>query len=183
MFQIRSLVYTPPGGCLAPFPCLVAGDWQGPGCENLSVYHSALNCVTSHFSPAPATTSSKAARDLAIPDLLRVLNGNSTWNVLSYERPIFLPHFLPPTLGWSQDERMRIKELLIPKTSREKIRAVLRSVWRIILALCTVITPIQRTNVGVTRKSTERHPPLAYCLLKTQQPTEGRSLLTWPISN
>lgn len=85
---------------------------------------------------------------------------------------------------------MWIKPLFIPKSSREKIQAVLRTREiadiQKVLALCldnhaydelfwafyTIITPIQRMNADVTKKWIERHPPLVYCLLKTQPPTE-----------
>lgn len=95
-------------------------------------------------------------------------------------------------VDWSEDDRMWIKQLFIPKASREKIQAVLRNKdikdVEKVLALClnnhaydelfwafyTIITPIQRMNVDVTRNWIERHPPLVYCLLKTQPPTEDR---------
>jgi len=85
---------------------------------------------------------------------------------------------------------MWMKELFIPKASQEKVQAVLqkKEVKNVekVLAICldnhaydelfwafyTIITPIQRMNVDVTRKWIERHPPLVYCLLKTQPPTE-----------
>lgn len=85
-----------------------------------------------------------------------------------------------------------MKELFIPKASREKIQAALRNkglgdVERV-LALCldnhaydelfwafyTIITPIQRMDVDVTKEWIEKHPPLVYCLLKTQPPTDTR---------
>ena len=85
---------------------------------------------------------------------------------------------------------MWMKELFIPKASREKIQTVLQNkdvkdVERV-LALCldnhaydelfwafyTIITPIQRMDAEVTKEWIERHPPLVYCLLKTQPPTE-----------
>jgi hypothetical protein len=51
-------------------------------------------------------------------------------------------------------------------------------------AFYTIITPIQRMDVDVTKEWIERHPPLVYCLLKTQPPTEDAScLLTWSISS
>jgi len=93
-------------------------------------------------------------------------------------------------VDWSTDEREWMKELFIPKASREKIQAVLRNkdvrdVERV-LALCldnhaydelfwafyTIITPIQRMDVDVTKEWIEKHPPLVYCLLKTQPPTD-----------
>jgi len=85
---------------------------------------------------------------------------------------------------------MWMKELFIPKASREKIQAVLQNKGvadvEKVLALCldnhaydelfwafyTIIAPIQRMNVEVTKDWVERHPPLVYCLLKTQPPTE-----------
>ena len=85
-----------------------------------------------------------------------------------------------------------MKELFIPKASQEKIQTVLqdRDIADVekVLALCldnhaydellltfyTTITPIQRMNVGVTKKWIERHPPLVYCLLKAQPPTMDR---------
>ena len=85
---------------------------------------------------------------------------------------------------------MWMKELFIPKASREKIQAVLQNkdvadVERV-LELClnnhaydelfwafyTIIAPIQRMKVDVTKDWVEKHPPLVYCLLKTQPPTE-----------
>jgi len=83
-----------------------------------------------------------------------------------------------------------MKELFIPKSSREKFQGILRDrpvedVDRV-LTLCldnhahdelfwafyTIINPIQRMRVDITKKWIERHPPLVYCLLKTQPPTE-----------
>lgn len=82
-----------------------------------------------------------------------------------------------------------MKKLFIPKSSREKIQTVLRTKdiadVQKVLALCLdnhaydelfwafyiIITPIQRMSVEVTKKWIERHPPLVYCLLKTQPPT------------
>ena len=87
---------------------------------------------------------------------------------------------------------MWMKELFIPKSSREKIQAALQTkeVTDVekVLALCldnhaydelfwafyTIIAPIQRMDVDVTKYWIERHPPLVYCLLKTQPPTEDR---------
>jgi len=93
-------------------------------------------------------------------------------------------------VDWSEDDRMWIKELFIPKASQEKVQVVLqkkevKDVEKV-LAICldnraydelfwtfyTIITPIQRMNVDMTGKWIERHPPLVYCLLKTQPPTE-----------
>ena len=87
---------------------------------------------------------------------------------------------------------MWMKELFIPRSSQEKIEAVLQAkgiadVQRF-LELCldnhaydelfwafyTIITPIQRMDVDVTKEWIERHPPLVYCLLKTEPPTEDR---------
>ena len=87
---------------------------------------------------------------------------------------------------------MWMKELFIPRSSQEKIEAVLQAkgiadVQRL-LELCldnhaydelfwafyTIITPIQRMDVDVTKEWIERHPPLVYCLLKTEPPTEDR---------
>jgi hypothetical protein len=103
---------------------------------------------------------------------------------------------LPYTLNrledvdWSQEGRMWMKELFIPKASREKIQGVLRDkdIAEVdkVLTICldnhaydelfwafhTIITPIQRMNVDVTKEWVEKHPPLVYCLLKTQPPTE-----------
>lgn len=85
---------------------------------------------------------------------------------------------------------MWMKDLFIPKSSREKIQATLRTrdIADIekVLTLCldnhaldelfwafyTIITPIQRMQVEATKKWIEMHPPLVYCLLKTQPPTE-----------
>ena len=87
---------------------------------------------------------------------------------------------------------MWMKELFIPRSSQEKIEAVLQAKgiadvqW--FLELCldnhaydelfwafyTIITPIQRMDVDVTKEWIERHPPLVYCLLKTEPPTEDR---------
>ena len=83
-----------------------------------------------------------------------------------------------------------MKDLFIPKSSKEKIQTVLRTKdiadAEKVLALCldnhaydelfwafyTIITPIERMSVEVTKKWIERHPPLVYCLLKSQPPTE-----------
>ena len=95
-------------------------------------------------------------------------------------------------VDWSEGDHMWMKDLFIPRASREKIQAVLRNkdVAEVekVLALClnnhaydelfwafyTIITPIQRLKVDVTEKWIERHPPLVYCLLKIQPPTEDR---------
>jgi len=93
-------------------------------------------------------------------------------------------------IDWSIDDRMWMKDLFIPKATQEKFQAALlnkeiRDVERV-LALClnnhaydelfwafyTIITPIQRMEVEATREWIEKHPPLVYCLLKTQPPTE-----------
>ena len=105
---------------------------------------------------------------------------------------------LPYTLNrledvdWSQEDRLWMKELFIPKASREKIQDVLQNKdiadIEKVLALCldnhaydelfwafyTIITPIQRMDADVTKRWIETHPPLVYCLLKTQPPTEDR---------
>lgn len=83
-----------------------------------------------------------------------------------------------------------MKKLFIPKASRDKIQAALRTRGiadvEKVLALCldnhaydelfwafyTIISPIERMSVEVTKKWIERHPPLVYCLLKTQPPTD-----------
>jgi len=95
-------------------------------------------------------------------------------------------------VNWSQEGRMWMKQLFVPRAPREKIQAVLlkKDVKEVdkVLALCldnhaydelfwafyTIITPIQRMDVDLTNKWIERHPPLVYCLLKTQPPTEDR---------
>ena len=95
-------------------------------------------------------------------------------------------------VDWSKEDRMWMKDLFIPRASREKIQGVLqkKDIKDIdkVLALCldnhaydelfwafyTIITPIQRMDVDVTKEWIERHPPLVYCLLKTQPPTEDR---------
>ena len=95
-------------------------------------------------------------------------------------------------VDWSQENRMWMKELFVPRAPREKIQAILlkKDVKEVdkVLALCldnhaydelfwafyTIITPIQRMDVDLTRKWVEMHPPLVYCLLKTQPPTEDR---------
>ena len=93
-------------------------------------------------------------------------------------------------VDWSLGDRAWMKELFNPKASREKIQGVLQNkdITDVdkVLALCldnhaydelfwafyTIITPIQRMSVDVTKKWIERHPPLVYCLLKTQPPTD-----------
>lgn len=83
-----------------------------------------------------------------------------------------------------------MRELFVPRSSREKIQRELgnRDIADVekVLELClnnhaydelfwafyTIITPIQRMDVEVTRSWIEKHPPLVYCLLKTQPPTE-----------
>jgi len=103
---------------------------------------------------------------------------------------------LPYTLNrledvdWEAEGRMWMKELFIPKANRAKVQGVLQNkdVAEVekVLALClnnhaydelfwafyTIITPIQRMSVEVTKNWVEKHPPLVYCLLKTQPPTE-----------
>jgi len=93
---------------------------------------------------------------------------------------------------WSQEGHVWMKDLFIPKASRENFQAVLRDrpVKDVdeVLTLCldnhvhdglfwgfyTIVNPIQRMDVNTIRKWIERHPPLVYCLLKTQPPTEDR---------
>lgn len=93
-------------------------------------------------------------------------------------------------VDWSEGDRMWMKELFVPKATREKIQEVLRTKdvadVEKYLALCLdnhaydelfwafymIITPIQRMSVEVTKNWVEKHPPLVYCLLKTQPPTE-----------
>ena len=85
---------------------------------------------------------------------------------------------------------MWMKELFIPRSSREKMQATLRGkdiadVEKVLViclnnhaydelfwAFYTIIAPIQRMKVDVAKKWIERHPPLVYCLMKTHPPTE-----------
>lgn len=102
---------------------------------------------------------------------------------------------LPYTLNnledveWNED-RIWIKELFIPRASQEKFQSVLENKeikdieevlalslnhhasYELFWAFSTIITPIERMNVNVTRQWIEKHPPLVYCLLKTYPPTE-----------
>ena len=85
-----------------------------------------------------------------------------------------------------------MKELFTPKASQEKIQGILRNKpvadVDMVLTLSldnhaydelfwefyTIITPIQRMDMDMAKKWIEKHPPLVYCLLKTQPPTKDR---------
>ena len=85
-----------------------------------------------------------------------------------------------------------MKELLTPGPSREKIQTLLRNRpiedTDKVLTLCldnhahdglfwafyTVVTPIQRMDMDMTKKWIEKYPPLVFCLLKASPPTEDR---------
>jgi hypothetical protein len=95
-------------------------------------------------------------------------------------------------VDWSVDDRMWMEKLFIPKATREKFQDLLRNKEikdvEKVLAICLenhaydelfwafymIITPIQRMDMDVTKEWIERHPPLVYCLLKTQPPTDDR---------
>lgn len=148
---------------------------------------SRTNCST-------CTSNSKISSLHLLAKLIKPLSSVATEAYISRLAQQKLPYSLNrlEDVDWSLEGRMWIKELFIPKAPRERFQGVLQNKGiaevEKVLTLClnihaddelfwafyTIITPIQRMDVDVTKKWIERHPPLVYCLLKTQPPTEDR---------